>query len=292
MSDRKMQGNIIKYYRSPGLSPGSHQVCFSKLRDVSARVSSLSTETCFNVELKAGSQLLDVDEEKLLWILACPFEEKNISTSSFLEKHFTDDSKTKFLRFEIGPRLNFSTAWSTNAVSICKSVGLIQVQRIEQSQRYLIELSEHESSSSDGLGIDLTDSFASVLHDKMTQCVYMQPLESFLIEVEQEDWFEVDVLSEGRSALEKVNRDLGLAFDDWDLDYYTKLFSEQLKRNPTSVECFDLAQSNSEHSRHWFFRGKMVVDGNEVNESLMDLVKNTQKFSNDNSVIKLSDNSR
>jgi len=46
----------------------------------------------------------------------------------------------------------------------------------------------------------------------------------------------------------------GLAFDDWDLDFYTDLFKNRLKRNPTSVECFDLAQSNSEHSRHWFFK--------------------------------------
>ena len=36
----------------------------------------------------------------------------------------------------------------------------------------------------------------------------------------------------------------GLAFDDWDLDYYTQMFRDQMKRNPTSVECFDLAQSN------------------------------------------------
>lgn len=47
---------------------------------------------------------------------------------------------------------------------------------------------------------------------------------------------------------------LGLAFDSWDLDYYTELFKNKLNRNPTSVECFDLAQSNSEHSRHWFFK--------------------------------------
>lgn len=39
----------------------------------------------------------------------------------------------------------------------------------------------------------------------------------------------------------------GLAFDDWDLDYYTQMFVEKVKRNPTSVECFDLAQSN----RYW-----------------------------------------
>ena len=33
---------------------------------------------------------------------------------------------------------------------------------------------------------------------------------------------------------------MGLGFDDWDLDFYTKMFQEQLKRNPTDVECFDL----------------------------------------------------
>lgn len=32
--------------------------------------------------------------------------------------------------------------------------------------------------------------------------------------------------------------------DDWDIDYYTKLFVEKVNRNPTSIECFDLAQSN------------------------------------------------
>ncbi len=47
---------------------------------------------------------------------------------------------------------------------------------------------------------------------------------------------------------------MGLAFDDWDLEYYTNLFKEDMKRDPTNVELFDIAQSNSEHSRHWFFR--------------------------------------
>jgi hypothetical protein len=40
-----------------------------------------------------------------------------------------------------------------------------------------------------------------------------------------------------------------IAFDEWDLDYYTKLFQEKIKRNPTNVECFDLAQSN----RYYFY---------------------------------------
>lgn len=83
----------------------------------------------------------------------------------------------------------------------------------------------------------------------------------------------------------------GLAFDNWDLDFYTNLFQNKLKRNPTSVECFDLAQSNSEHSRHWFFKGKMVIDGEEKEKSLIDMIIDTQNNSNPNNVIKFSDNS-
>lgn len=56
-------------------------------------------------------------------------------------------------------------------------------------------------------------------------------------------------------------QEMGLAFDDWDLNYYCALFKDDLKRDPTNVELFDIAQSNSEHSRHWFFRGKIVIDG-------------------------------
>ena len=84
---------------------------------------------------------------------------------------------------------------------------------------------------------------------------------------------------------------MGLGLDDWDLDYYTNLFVNDIKRNPTNVECFDLSQSNSEHSRHWFFRGRLIVDGNEVTDTLMKIVKATYEANRNNSVIAFSDNS-
>ncbi len=84
---------------------------------------------------------------------------------------------------------------------------------------------------------------------------------------------------------------MGLGLDDWDLDYYTNLFKNDIKRNPTNVECFDLSQSNSEHSRHWFFRGRLIVDGKEVPETLMKIVKATYEANRNNSVIAFSDNS-
>lgn len=64
-----------------------------------------------------------------------------------------------------------------------------------------------------------------------------------------------------------------------------------LGRNPTTVELFDLAQSNSEHCRHWFFGGKISIDGVPQSQTLFSLVKETYKANPNNSVIAFKDNS-
>ena len=130
----------------------------------------------------------------------------------------------------------------------------------------------------------------------MTQCRYTDdniPRESFdeRLSSHSDSWYFVPVLAEGKKALQEVNLKLGLAFDNWDLDYYTNLFTNVLKRDPTSVELFDCAQSNSEHSRHWFFKGRMIVDGREEEKSLINMIIDTQEHSNQNNTIKFSDNS-
>ena len=56
-----------------------------------------------------------------------------------------------------------------------------------------------------------------------------------LIVLSPNKWF-----LEGKSALQAINKKMGLGFDEWDLEFYTKMFTEQLKRDPTDVECFDL----------------------------------------------------
>ena len=48
---------------------------------------------------------------------------------------------------------------------------------------------------------------------------------------------------------------------------------KQVQRDPTNVELFDVAQSNSEHSRHWFFGADMWIDGERMPKSLFELVK-------------------
>ncbi|XP_019752515.1 phosphoribosylformylglycinamidine synthase isoform X3 [Hippocampus comes] len=242
---------------------------------------SIATELCYNVELMGSDSLSAEHKEILVWLFQPPLQAETLSETPKLKE---GDGATLV---EIGPRLNFSTAWSTNAVSICQSAGLASVTRVELSRRFLIKLKD-EGDMAD-VRKDVTN-LIIFLHDSMTECIYERPVASFAVDAQAQPVFEVDILGEGRAALEKANDQLGLAFDDWDLDLYTAMF-QRIQRNPTSVECFDLAQSNSEHSRHWFFRGRVLIDGEEQKETLFRLIMNTQEHSNGNNVIKFCDNS-
>ena len=67
---------------------------------------------------------------------------------------------------------------------------------------------------------------------------------------------------------------------------------DKLGRNPTDVECFDMGQSNSEHSRHWYFSGQMIIDGITKPNTLFQMVKATlPKGTPNNSIIAFHDNS-
>lgn len=268
---------ILKFYKVPGLKSGQLRNKLNDINKVSKVISDLKTELCYYIDTK--DQLNEKELQLLQWLLVSPLETNTLKTiSAFNEQNSTNTV------IEIGPRLNFSTAFSSNVISICKSIELHKITRVEISTRYCIV--------HDGTLDKITESkIVDVLHDKMTQCRYVTPIETFDHGFKPEKWFEVDILKHGRKALEDVSKKLGLAFDDWDLDYYTDLFKNKLKRNPTSVECFDLAQSNSEHSRHWFFKGKMIIDGEEKKQSLIDMIIDTQNYSNPNNVIKFSDNS-
>uniref|UniRef100_A0A8C1V981 Phosphoribosylformylglycinamidine synthase n=1 Tax=Cyprinus carpio TaxID=7962 RepID=A0A8C1V981_CYPCA len=191
------------------------------------------TELCYNVELD-GSDSLSVEQKGILcWLFSPPY------SVSLLEE--------PTLKPVNGARL---VELLHCLVHQC-CVHL--VTRVELSRRHLIKPQERSNGV---LKDGEMERLICCLYDSMTECVYSQPITLFAVDIQSQEVFEVDILGKGRAALEKANDELGLAFDSWDLDYYTALF-QKVKRNPTSVECFDLAQSNSEHSRHWFFRGRL-----------------------------------
>ena len=155
---------------------------------------------------------------------------------------------------------------------------------MERSRRYLLRTEQPIDETQVG-------KFSAMIHDRMTECVYSGKLSSFKSSILPEAATVVPVMEQGRAAIEEINLRMGLAFDEQDLHYYTSLFRDDIKRNPTNVELFDIAQSNSEHSRHWFFNASLIIDGEPMDQSLMKIVKSTLERNPNNSVIGFKDNS-
>jgi phosphoribosylformylglycinamidine synthase len=88
----------------------------------------------------------------------------------------------------------------------------------------------------------------------------------------------VPVLAEGRPALVAANQTLGLALSEDELDYLAESFAA-LGRDPTDVELMMFAQANSEHCRHKIFNASWVVDGDEQDQSLFAMIRNTSRVS-------------
>ncbi|EFA02192.2 phosphoribosylformylglycinamidine synthase [Tribolium castaneum] len=273
-----VEASISRFYQKPGCTTAKKAELLLKLQQKNEKLADLETELCYHVETTAP--LSPNDKTLIKWLLRDPFQPGNLSETT----HLSEGGSSVIV--EVGPRFNFSTSNSTNAVSISRNLGLSHVVRMEVSRRY--KLVFHGAVSK-------VDEIASALYDRMTECRYTPeniPKKSFNEKlVKKEDIREIDVMKKGEVAVKEINDELGLAFDDADFKYYTNLFKNVLKRNPTNVELFDLAQSNSEHSRHWFFKGKMVIDGVEHKESLIDMIVDTQNHTNPNNVIKFSDNS-
>jgi phosphoribosylformylglycinamidine synthase len=177
---------------------------------------------------------------------------------------------------EVGPRLNFATAWSSNMVSICRATGLDAVTRVERSRRYLVAEGEE------------LQAFIDRHHDRMTECHYPAPLTTFETGVVPEPVYEVDLKTKGPEALSELP---GISMDERDRNLYYDYFVNRQGRNPTIVEIMDLNNANSEHSRHGFFKGKQVLDGEEKAETLFDLVTATLNANPRGSVVAFKDNS-
>ena len=224
-------------------------------------------EFCFNIE--TAEPLTDKEISRLRFLLADGFVQETVSTGPY----FNPSEKEVV---ELGPRLNFATAWSSNMVSICHATGLNKVTRIERSRRYLLEEQ-----------ID-RNHFIAEHHDRMTECLYPEPLSTFETGIAPEKVYEVPLMEKGPSALEEIP---GISMDEWDRNFYYNYFVTKHGRNPTTVEIMDLNNANSEHSRHGFFRGKHIIDDKEEPETLMEIVSSTLDANATNSIIAFKDNS-
>ncbi|KAJ1454086.1 CobB/CobQ-like glutamine amidotransferase domain-containing protein [Pelagophyceae sp. CCMP2097] len=235
-------------------------------------VQSVEFEACFNVEFSAKPQDAARAAAVVCFLVAETFDVVHVALETFVGND----------AIEVGPRRTFATAFSSTACSICAACGVPGVSRLERSRRY---------------GVDAGDSAgwraaaAAALHDRMTECVWEGGATSSMRESKRDAGSGIVDVKDLRAA----NKALSLGFDDFDCDYYSEIFGERLGRNPTHAELYDMSQSNSEHSRHWFFSGVHVIDGESKAQTLFQMVKGTLKaaeaLNNDVSLIAFNDNS-
>jgi len=162
----------------------------------------------------------------------------------------------------VGPRKEMITPWSTNAVEITQNMGIEGVRRIE-------EFFEEK---------DLDDKF-----DPMLQARYKSLDQSiFKIDKTPDPIIEIENIS-------AYSKKEGLALSIDEVKYLEEL-SKKLERKLTDSEVFGFSQVNSEHCRHKIFNGQFIVDGNEMEESLFSMIRNTSKVNHNLIVSAYKDN--
>ncbi|SAL65855.1 phosphoribosylformylglycinamidine synthase [Caballeronia choica] len=193
--------------------------------------------------------------------------------------------------FMVVPRFGTVSPWASKATDIAHHCGLTQVRRIERGVEYAVVmksglLGKKTLSDEDRAQV------AAALHDRMTESVAPSRDHALHLfdELPAKPLQTVDILGDGRSALEAANVELGLALADDEIDYLVDAF-KSLERNPTDVELMMFAQANSEHCRHKIFNGEWTIDGEKQDISLFQMIRNTEKLNHEGTIVAYSDNS-
>lgn len=168
----------------------------------------------------------------------------------------------------VTPRPGTISPWSSKATDIAHNCGLEKVKRLERGIAYYVE--------SDALTAEQTTALLALLHDRMVEVILagFESAEQLFVRTEPAVVKSVDILTEGRSALELANVQLGLALANDEIDYLVENFIK-LGRNPNDVELMMFAQANSEHCRHKIFNADWTIDGEVQPKSLFKMIKNT-----------------
>ncbi len=179
------------------------------------------------------------------------------------------------------PRVGTLSPWASKATDIAHACGLDGVRRIERGTLYRVV----------GLAPPHKDAVLPLLHDRMTESVLagLEQAAALFRATPPRPLGRVALAGDGRAALARANRELGLALDEGEIDYLARSFAD-LGRDPTDVELMMFAQANSEHCRHKIFKADFVVDGAPQDRSLFSMIKNTHECSPEGTLSAYSDN--
>jgi phosphoribosylformylglycinamidine synthase len=192
------------------------------------------------------------------------------------------------------PRLGTVSPWASKATDIAHNCGL-GIHRVERVTEYRLTLKSGLIAGLTGAGKALSaeelQACAALLHDRMTESVAFErdAARHLFDEQAAEPLAHVDVIGQGRAALDQANTEFGLALSGDEIDYLVAAFTG-LQRNPTDVELMMFAQANSEHCRHKIFNAEFSLDGEKQPLSMFGMIRNTEKLSPQHTVVAYSDN--
>ncbi|MFL6711077.1 MAG: phosphoribosylformylglycinamidine synthase [Massilia sp.] len=198
--------------------------------------------------------------------------------------------------FIVIPRFGTISPWASKATDIAHNCGMAQIHRIERGVAYTISLKAGLLGTSLGatkaLSGDEMVAVSALLHDRMTESVLRDASQAALLfrELEAKPLASVDLIKQGKGALEDANTALGLALSPDEIDYLFDAFTRE-QRNPTDVELMMFAQANSEHCRHKIFNADWTIDGKAQAKSLFQMIKNTHQLAPRGTIVAYSDNS-
>ncbi|WJV52829.1 phosphoribosylformylglycinamidine synthase [Prodigiosinella aquatilis] len=183
----------------------------------------------------------------------------------------------------VTPRPGTISPWSSKATDIAHNCGLQKVLRLERGLAFYIHAPTLSEAQWQELG--------ALLHDRMMESVFddLQQAAQLFTHHQPAPLKRVEILLQGRQALEAANVRLGLALAEDEIDYLMDAFTT-LERNPTDIELYMFAQANSEHCRHKIFNADWVIDGIKQPKSLFKMIKNTYEHTPDHVLSAYKDN--
>ena len=187
-------------------------------------------------------------------------------------------------QYYVIPRVGTVSPWASKATEIAK-LCKFNVLRLERGIQYVY-------SSKGNLSDEQQQQLYALTHDRMTESVVIDAsmLEHQYQVLNDHAFKLIDILLMGRAALDQANIDLGLALSDDEILYLLQNFQD-LKRNPTDVELIMFAQANSEHCRHKIFNASWTIDGQNMDQTLFGMIRNTHRLQPKGTVVAYSDNS-
>jgi len=184
------------------------------------------------------------------------------------------------------PRIGTISPWSSKATDIARHCGLDAIRRIERGVAYWIATGDGQA-----LAADEATAISPLIHDRMTESLLpaLEDADRLFRHFEPAALRTVDVKGGAMAALERANREMGLALSPEEIEYLAQQFG-RMGRDPTDVELMMFAQANSEHCRHKIFNADWVIDGRREDRSLFAMIRTTHERHPRGTVVAYSDN--